>query len=101
MTAEREPADLAHAGGEIDFESDPPPDVEMAGSFTAEELTAMEPVQARFRAEPGDAERVDDQMRENLPAYLEGGRTYRSVHVRWRLGARLIDDPAEGGRHGD
>ena len=71
---------------------DSEPDVEIAATVRARELRfeCKPGVEVRAYADaPADAESLSE--RENLPAEVEPGVTYRDVGVRWRLAARLRD----------
>jgi hypothetical protein len=71
-------------------------------SLTADELTINKPLQIRSRTYPEQVEPVEERVRENLPPDPSSGHTYRDVHVRRRVGARLeAEDPVEGGSRGD
>jgi hypothetical protein len=72
------------------------PDVEIAASVRADEVRFECKPEIHVAASadsPASAESVSD--RENLPAELEPGVTYRNFAVRWRVVARL-DDPDSG-----
>jgi hypothetical protein len=76
--------------------TDREPDVEISAVVRAEELRfACKPdVEVGAYADsPASAELVSE--RENLPADLEPGVVYRDVTVRWRLAARLEDQPPD------
>ena len=70
------------------------PDVEMSARVRAKELRfeCKPTVEVGAHADsPASAESVSE--RENLPDEIEPGVTYRDVAVRWRLAARLEDEP--------
>jgi hypothetical protein len=66
------------------------PDVEISARARARELTFHETpeVSESARAEPG-GESVVGGHRENLPARVETGVTYRDIRIDHRLAARL------------
>jgi hypothetical protein len=74
------------------------PDVEIVAAVRAAEVRFDIKPEARVAAyanAPASAETSSE--RENLPAELEQGVTYRDFAVRWRLAARLEDPPDSGG----
>lgn len=66
------------------------PDIEIASVVKAKQLRfGRKPrVEVRFEGEPG-IDKVSGSERENLPAEVEPGVTYRGVRVRWRAAAKL------------
>ena len=73
-----------------------PPDVEIAATVHADELRfecKPEVYVGAHADSPVSVEHVSE--RENLPAAVEPGVTYRNVAVRWRLAARLHDPDFE------
>ena len=75
------------------------PDVEITAAVRATEVRFEIKPEIRVAAyanAPASAETSSE--RENLPAELEPGVTYRDFAVRWRLAARLENppDPARG-----
>jgi hypothetical protein len=69
-----------------------PPDVELAATFTADELRFERKPEVEvvpYANAPAEVEHTSE--RHNLPAEVEEGETYRDVAVRWRIGVRLRD----------
>lgn len=73
------------------------PDVEIGAAVTAKRLRFRQAPESNveFRGEPvGRGERgelltASGSERENLPAGVEPGVTYRDVRIRWRAAARV------------
>ena len=66
------------------------PDIEIASVVKAKKLRfGRKPrVGVSFEGKP-EIDKVSGGERENLPAEVEPGVTYRDVRVRWRAAARL------------
>ena len=66
-------------------------DVEIASSLSADSVRHFDRPRVRSRIEVrGEAERLDETVRENLPKRVEPGRVYRDVRLRRTFGARLV-----------
>jgi hypothetical protein len=75
--------------------TDRKPDVEISASVRAKELRfeRKPEVEIDIFGEPAVSGGSVTE-RENLPDELEPSKTYRDFSVRWRLAARLEEDPA-------
>jgi|tagenome__1003787_1003787.scaffolds.fasta_scaffold18727862_2 hypothetical protein len=72
-------------------------DVEIAASFSADEIRHLQRPRVRSRIEvDGKVERLDETARENLPEKVEPGRVYKDVRLRRNFGARLMEEPGDG-----
>jgi hypothetical protein len=70
------------------------PDVEIAASARADEVRFACKPEVRIGAHANVRARAEKASeRENLPNEVEPGVTYKNVAVRWRLAARIIDEP--------
>jgi len=97
MTSGRvEPEVFAGAGTEPGPGGERVLDVEISGSFSAAELRPLESGGRRSRAAvEGDAETIDETVRENVPERVKADRPYKNVRFRRRLGACLRDPSRE------
>ena len=73
-----------------------PPDVEIAANARARRLRFHRAPEAEVRFPGGsDVESDSSSERENLPAEVEPGVTYRDAKVRWRAESRIVDPDRE------
>ena len=84
------PEVFAGAAAESAKDTAPERDVEIVARFSAAEVVHLERPRIRSRIEvEGQAERLNESARENLPEQVEPGRVYKHVKARRNIGARL------------
>jgi hypothetical protein len=93
MAGSRQPSEVfAVAGAEADY-ADWRADVEVDARVAADEVRYLEEPRTRIRVTgTPEPRRHEFTKRENLPAPVEPGQTYRNVRVRRRVGGRLAND---------
>jgi hypothetical protein len=85
-----DPEVFAGADAETARDADPPADVEIRASFSADRLRHLERPRCRVHTDAGEhGESLDEKVRENLPERVEPGRTYQRPRIRRAVGVRV------------